>query len=157
MGRIVKCAHCGCNMDKDSSIRYKDKNYHPECCREVKEKEKVTDYICSLFNLKKPGPRNYTLLKRYIEQEGYTYKGIFYSLKYFYEVQKHDTKKSNESIGIVPYVYEEAQKYFEELESKREKIKDAVPQVDTQKVTVKVHANQNTKKKIINLDDLLGD
>lgn len=154
MGRIVKCAYCGGSLDRDKGVRYKDKNYHNKCCQSVKERERVTQYICYLFELKAPGPRNYALLKKYID-EGYTYKGIFYSLKYFFEVQKNDKSKSKESIGIVPYVYEEAQRYFNELENKQEKIKGAIKPAETLNVTIT--AKQNKGRKTLNLDDLLGD
>ena len=155
MGRIVKCAYCGGSMDKDTALRYKDKNYHESCCQSAKERDKVSEYICYLFDLKAPGPQNYRLLKKYIEEEGYTYKGIFYSLKYFYEVKKSNITKGQERIGIVPYIYDEAQKYFKDLENKKEKIKDAVKPIDTINVTVTDKKNRN--KKTINLEDLLGE
>ena len=110
MGRIVKCAYCGCNMDRNNSVRYKNKNYHAKCCQAAKERERVSEYICQIFNLKAPGPQNYGLLKKYVNEEGYTYKGIFQALKFFYEVQGNSIKKGNERIGIVPYVYDEAQR-----------------------------------------------
>lgn len=159
MGRIVKCAYCGHNMDKDVAVRYKEKNYHDKCCQAAKERDRVCKYICYIYNLKVPGPRNYALLKKYIE-EGYTYKGIFYSLKYFYEIQKADKAKAKESIGIVPFIYEEAQKYFEELENKQAKVKTVVSQIDAAdklNVTVSTKINKPKSRKEYNLDDLLGD
>lgn len=160
MGRIVKCNYCGSGVDQNEALRYKDKNYHKNCCQLAQERDKVCDYICYIFGLKKPGPRNYQLLKIYTTEKGYTYKGIFYALKYFYEVKKNDITKGNERIGIVPYVYEEAQKYFEDIENKREKIKKVVNQIDTnEKLNVVVSTKHNKPKvrKTYNLDDLLGD
>jgi hypothetical protein len=147
-------------MDKDISVRFKEKNYHTECLQLVKERDRLGEYICYLFKLKKPGPRNYTLIKKYIEDNGYTYKGIFYSLKYFYEIKKNDIRKSNESIGIVPYVYDEAQKYFEDLENRKEKIKQVGVQVETtdkMNVTISTRQNKSKGRKEYDLSTLLGD
>ena len=41
-------------------------------------------------------------------QKGRTPKGIYFALKYFYDVKHGDTSKSGGSIGIVDYIYDEA-------------------------------------------------
>lgn len=45
-----------------------------------------------------------------------TEKGIFFALKYFYDVQKNKPQNANGGIGIVPYIYEEAAGYWYEKE-----------------------------------------
>lgn len=159
MGRIVKCAYCGGQFDRDLGQRYKDKNYHKNCYKEVKEKDELTEYICKIFHLKKPGPRNYSLIKRYSTQ-GLTYTGMLNALKYFYEVQNHSTEKAKESIGIIPYVYEEANKYYNDINNRKEKIKEVVEQKEQEKkVTVKVRLDKksNRNKTLIDLEGLIGD
>jgi hypothetical protein len=42
----------------------------------------------------------------------YTYSGIKRTLEYFYEVKKNSIEKANGGIGIVPWVYEEAKRYY---------------------------------------------
>jgi hypoxanthine phosphoribosyltransferase len=59
-----------------------------------------------------PGPRNNAYISKFVG-EGMTYKGMTNALKYFYDVKKNSIEKSNNGIGIIPWVYEEAQKYFE--------------------------------------------
>ena len=57
----------------------------------------------------------------YITQYKYTYKGILQALVYFYEIKGNDKSKANGSIGIVPFVYQEAFDYFMVLWEARQK------------------------------------
>lgn len=45
-----------------------------------------------------------------------TPKGMFFALKYFYDVQKNKPQNSKGGIGIVPYIYEESAGYWYEKE-----------------------------------------
>lgn len=49
----------------------------------------------------------------------YSAKGIYFSLRYFYNVKHGDKSKASGGIGIVPYVYEESRKYWYDIESKQ--------------------------------------
>lgn len=57
--------------------------------------------------------------KKFIKDNTFTNKGIYFTLKYFYEVKKGDVSKMNGGIGIIPYVYKEATQYWTELELRR--------------------------------------
>ena len=77
-----------------------------------------------------------TQVKTFKEQYNYTYSGMYKALKYFYEIKGNDIKKANGGIGIIPYIYKQAQDYFLALweaqqknESKIEVIQSYVPQV----------------------------
>lgn len=58
------------------------------------------------------------MMKDYRKKYGYTYKGMFFSVKYFFEIKKNSWDKANGAIGIVPYVYQEATDYWVEREAK---------------------------------------
>jgi hypothetical protein len=47
-------------------------------------------------------------------KKGMTAKGIYFTLRYFYEIEKGDTSKSENGIGIVPHVYERGTCYWGE-------------------------------------------
>lgn len=47
-------------------------------------------------------------IKKFMQDYKYSYSGILRTLKYFYEVKQNDISKSNNGIGIVPWVYQEA-------------------------------------------------
>ena len=52
--------------------------------------------------------------KKFIEKDGRTPKGIYFTLRYFYDVCKGLTEKSEGGIGIVSHVYEDATAYWGE-------------------------------------------
>ena len=37
-----------------------------------------------------------------------TAKGMYFALKYFYEIKKGDVSKSENGIGIIPHIYEDS-------------------------------------------------
>ena len=43
-----------------------------------------------------------------------TAKGIYFALKYHYEIKKGDVTKSENGIGIIPHIYEDSRNYWEE-------------------------------------------
>lgn len=50
--------------------------------------------------------------KRFIEKNGYTPKAIYFTIRYFYDVCKGLTEKSEGGIGIVSHVYDDAGEYW---------------------------------------------
>ena len=80
-----------------------------------------------LYNTDHVLPRIKQQIKKYVEEYGYTYSGIMKALIYYYEIKgnKFDFAKTNGGIGIVPFVYQEAQQYFKDLERKQKQIKKA--------------------------------
>lgn len=59
-----------------------------------------------------------------------TYKGIYLSLKYWYDVKKNGIERSNGGIGIVPYIYKEASAYWKQIGPKR------VPKIEQEEVVI---------------------
>lgn len=154
MGRLVKCAYCDGQVDKDIAERYNDKNYHADCCKKQKDRDELISYICNLFGLKKPGPVVYSQLKRFVEVQKYTYEGILHSLQYFYDVKKGSKQKANQAIGIVPYVYDEAQDYYTKLSYKQDKVAEVVSkQMEKTPVVIRVKKQEIKEKPQYNLED----
>lgn len=154
---MAKCALCGCDIDKKDIVRYKEKNYHPKCYEENKDREELSTYICRLFSLKAPGPRNYSLIKKYHFENGYSYRGMINSLEYFFEIKNNKKEKANESIGIIPYIYNEAQQYFLNINKKNKDIKKVVEeQIETEKkqINIKIPKRENKKKVAYSLENL---
>lgn len=84
-------------------------------------------------------------------QKGRTPKGIYFALKYFYDVKHGDTSKSGGSIGIVDYIYDEAKNYWENIEIRNNGIVDKLEQ-EAQKNKIKLSVAKieyfsNKKKK----------
>jgi hypothetical protein len=152
---IVKCSLCGTGVLKTEAQRHKNKNYHPGCLCQQIEKEELSEYICRLFSLKAPGPRIHTQIKSFLEKyPNYTRRGIKQALEYFYEVQKKPIDKANQGIGIVPYVYDAAQEYFNNISKRQERVADALSKAlntETQTIIVK---KVEKKKNLYDLENL---
>lgn len=124
----VLCYYCKKSDDKvmkDQAVRIDNKNFHPHCAKIYADKKELAETICRIFKLKAPGPRNNAFISKYAS-EGMTYKGMTRALMYFYDVQKNNTDKSNGGIGIVPWVYEDANRYYERKENMEKQLEEAI-------------------------------
>ena len=126
MAHKVICLYCKNQFDRDkeptkqvSSRRYA----HLECwqkhlenmTQEERDIEDFYEYVKKLFKEE----YNYLLTKklaeRYVKENNYTYSGMLKTLKWYYEKEGHSTDKANGSIGIIPYVYNQALSYYYNL------------------------------------------
>ena len=131
---MVKCARCGNPIVDVVYKTYKRKRYHQSCYAEmVKEAENKeqkrrsdsfqVDYteleslIKSLFNLDELPVNILKQIDEFVSKYNYTYRGIINALKYFYDVQGNKVIKDMVTIGIVPYVYLEAEAHYKRIES----------------------------------------
>ena len=69
-----------------------------------------------------------------------TAKGIYFALKYHYEVKKGDVTKSENGIGIIPHIYEDSRNYWQERERREVGIIAAI------EAQIKQAAEQNVVK-----------
>lgn len=124
--------------DTDEIITYKGKKYHKDCFPEIEDRTLLYDYCCKLWGLKSPGPVIISQAKKYRSQ-GYTFRGMYYSLVYFYEVKGNDRNKvkGEETIGIIPYIYNDARKYYEGVNSKQTEIANDYVEPEQKEVRVK--------------------
>lgn len=93
------------------------------------------------------------------KNQGMTYRGQLLTLKYFYEVKKNTTKKSNGSIGIIPFIYDEARTYYSKIEQQQKEIGEAIQkQLEKDRLEIKYipsdYIGKKKKKKEINLDTI---
>ena len=131
---MVKCARCGNPIVDVVYKTYKRKRYHQSCYAEmVKEAENKeqkrrsdsfqVDYteleslIKSLFNLDELPVNILKQIDEFVSKYNYTYRGIINALKYFYDVQGNKVIEDMVTIGIVPYVYLEAEAHYKRIES----------------------------------------
>lgn len=90
--------------DEKTAIRNDDPEY-----------KELLNYICKLFRVDKV---SYLITKQiadYTDKYKYSYKGIRKTLYYFFEIQENAIDNMTHTIGIVPYVYDEARKFYQEI------------------------------------------
>ena len=120
----VTCVVCGkefeaqkttkkyCSKDCENAMRRARWAARP---KEEKEQQELYDYIVKLFKVEFVPPIMRKQIKKYIDEYHYSYSGIQKSLYWFYELKKNPIDKANGNLGIVPYVYQDAYKYFYNL------------------------------------------
>lgn len=131
MARQVKCPMCSKLNNKENTTEI-NKRYYCIECSEIKEKEKAKhiddweelfEYICELYNIKKPTGMMFKQIKEFRDTYGYTNKGIYLTLKYYYEVLDNEVKDDT-GLGIVVYYYEKAKQHFIEIRDVKRHVKD---------------------------------
>lgn len=126
MAHKVKCYYCGKIFDRDKEpfIQINSRRYaHIKCGeKHQQDEEKINNdkinlenYIKKLFNVQTIDTRIQKQIKQYIEKYNFSYSGIHKALIYHYEVKGGSIDKSNGGIGIVPYVYQNAYRYYYSL------------------------------------------
>ena len=68
------------------------------------------DFIYTLYN-QKVGKALFSMLGNL--RKDYTWTGIIRAMEWFYVLKKNDLSKGNGSVGIVKYVYKEANDYYD--------------------------------------------
>lgn len=155
----VKCGWCKEPLLDVEGVYDNPYYYHSDCYQSFLQKRELFDYICKVFKLRAPGPVNYKLRKDFIEQRGYTDKGILRTLKYCFEIRHIKPDGAKERIGLVPTYYLEAQTYWNAQEaiarqaalSMEENIKKA--QAAPIVVAKSTNDEAKTKTKLINPQD----
>lgn len=120
-------------------------------------------YIIRLFGVnsedKPVSDWNLVQMSRF-KKNGMPYRGQLLTLKYFYEVEKHSIKKSNNSIGIIAYKWSEAARYYQQAAIQQEEIgKQIQEQLERDRIEIKYKPSykigtKNKRKKEINLDEV---
>ncbi len=97
--------------------------------------------------------------KNFINSKGYTNKGIFFALRYAYEIKKINIDKSNGGIGIVPYVYQESILYWSTMQrNQKDLLLKIEEQMEKLRTTDKKIIKKKKKKKewVDKTDEILG-
>ena len=154
----VKCKCCNQYFDRDTVPCVKEGNRysHKECYekrtvteqKEENDKAALDKYIITLFKLDYVTPRIQKQIKQYVEEYHYSYSGIHKALVYFYEVKGNSIDKSNNGIGIVPYIYKDAYNYYYSIWEANQKNRDkSAEDFKIQQCTVHIKSPKRPTKK----------
>jgi len=134
---MVKCPGCGKYFDRESEefVMLGRRYWHVACAsQDDRDLNDLFLYIKQLFGSYDYVPTK-KMIDKYHKENGFTYTGIKSTLKYWYEVKGNSKEKANKSIGIVPYVYDEALRYYYDMwvannSNKPEILKKYEPKID---------------------------
>lgn len=162
---IVKCPICEQQFDANVTpyIKIKTRYAHKECAeqreatmtQEEKDLAALFEYVKNLFGK----DYNYMKVKRQIEKiksdnPTYSYSGMKRSLQWFYEITHHPIENANGGIGIVPYIYDDAKKYFYSLYLSQLKNQTLV-EVETETKYFEIESPRTCQRspRLFNIDD----
>lgn len=171
----VKCRICHGIIDTDSQkdwVMPQDKWYYHQSCYDdfakkkgaLKQKDLTIEadndlWFSAVYDYLKRDLKMALNFNKFLSQwksflkKGMTAKGIYFTLRYFYEVRKGDVSKSENGIGIIPFIYEEGTCYWGERNQKDKGICDRIEaqihKADAQKKTTIL---QKEKKKTVSID-----
>ena len=141
----VKCYYCGERFDANAEeyVMVNSRRYaHKKCAEETEtsltqeqlDKIALEEYIQKLFNIEYVEPKIQKQIKKFIEEDNFTYSGIKKALIYFFEVKGNSIERAGKSLGIVPWVYQDAYRYYFSLWQAQQKndtykIKEYIPKI----------------------------
>ena len=147
------CRVCGLllNLDKDDWIKpVNNYYYHRDCYYEWKKsnptddeeyRDLIYDFIKRDMHFEYSYWKCEAQLNKFVKN-GMTLKGVFFALKYFYEVSHGDWSKGHGGVGIVPYIYEDSCRYWARREQEQ---KGAIAEIEQQML----EAHQREVKKVL--------
>ena len=120
MANIVHCRVCKQEINKKTQLEGIDwvmpsKNwyYHKECFNTWGKKKNDVHAQAEDEDFPKFKKQWDSFLKK-----GYKAKGIFFCIKYFYEIKNGDRSKAEGGIGIIPHIYEDGREYWTSREAR---------------------------------------
>lgn len=144
MPHIIQCRICRKKFDtelEDYVLVGQKSYYHQSCYDEwVKNrnqatangdedfwKESVIDYLYRDVKMSINFAKLDNQWSSFIKPERkMTPKGIYFALRYHFDVMKGDKEKALGGIGIVPSIYKDAAQYWTELENRKQGTLDAI-------------------------------
>lgn len=146
--------------------------YHETCYKEWVEKKddlhaKATDnewyeamlyYLSHVIKAEIDYKKTTSQWKTFLKQNK-TAKGIYFAIKYFYDVQKGDKAKCQGGIGIVSSIYDDSREYWYRREEGDRGLCDRIEaqmkqQAAQQKIILKQTKKKSIRDKAISLADI---
>lgn len=121
--KIVKCKYCNIQFDRNAEpfVEVGARRYaHKECAekyanqipKEEQDYANLEKYIKNLFHIDVLPVRIRKQIKDFKQEYNYSYSGMLKTLIWWYEIKKHDISEAQGGIGIIPWAYSDAEKYY---------------------------------------------
>lgn len=123
MAHFVICKYCGqkFNRDNEPFVEVGSRRYaHKECADKVdasmtqdeKDYLALETYIKKIFGIDYINAKIKKQIHSFREEYHYTYSGMLKTLYWWYNIKGNSVELAQEGIGIIPFVYNEAEKYY---------------------------------------------
>lgn len=120
---LVKCKYCGMQFDANKEVTVKVSNTryaHKECAdkyassisAEEQAYNELEKYIKKILKIDTINAKIKKQIRDYRQEYNYSYSGMMKTLHWWYEIKGHTTELAQNGIGIIPYVYDDALKYY---------------------------------------------
>ena len=95
------------------------------------------------------------------QKEGMSYRSQLLTLKWWYEVKGNKVTEKYKTIGIIPYIYDQASAYYKSQDKRQKEIEEAIEkQLEKDRVEIKYNPSDyigRKKRKQIDLNSIIGD
>lgn len=147
--KMVICKYCNKTLDIADAVKITTGCFaHPDCVTNLSDSELLDQYIMQMFEVDYVPPGIKKQINQFVKENRFTYSGILKSLKYFFEVKKQPINKNSHTIGIVPYVYQQAyQHYYTIWLANQANQNQTIKPPETRKITIQrpVREKRGTK------------
>jgi len=158
-GKTPKCKHCKEWVDKSQNDFFKNSTgyYHNSCYQlisvEKQHYKELVDYIAYVYKIKAPTDWMFKQIKEFKDAQGFTYKGMEFTLRYLVEVEYKELLDPSEAgIGIIGFYYYKARKYYSDMEEVKESGRNK--NIDLTEEIVYVKRPTHNKRKQIRIEDI---
>lgn len=147
------------NISNTTVKRYLNEENQNKNNTKYDDRDALYFYIVHLFGKKPISSWNLTQMEKF-KRQGINYKAQLLTLKYFYEIEKNSVDKANGSIGIIPFVVNQASNYFLNQKQKRIEIEEGIKaQLEKDRLEIKYNpksywSNPRKKPKQIDLSKI---
>lgn len=120
---------------------------------DANQRAKFIDYCYHIFN-QNLSKAAYPLMERMRTKNKYTWLGMLQAMEYHYIIKNNSIAKANNSIGIIPYVYDKAEQFYKEQNYFRYKKWEQMMKKAIQQTSSQVHVQDKKKIKQIDMSNL---
>lgn len=124
--RMVKCKYCGVQFNRNAEpfVEVGGRRYAHKACaeqhqtaipQEEQDYQALEDYIKKLFKEDYLNAKTRKQIRDFRKEYNYTFSGMLKTLYWWYEIKGNSIDLAQGGIGIIPFVYDEALKYYYSL------------------------------------------
>lgn len=159
------CAYCSKPIESVRYRTHRSKHYHNDCYNAliqsvesaqgemvISSDAELEEYLRNLFRVNELPMSIRTQLRLYIERDKLKPTIIRKVLEYFYDIKGNNPDYERPSIGIVPYVYDEAREFYRRLYAAEQDAKTA--RITTESRVVRISPPDTSLPISVKIEDL---